>query len=151
MKLILIDNDRIRIIADSAISRNGLPWFMPDAGHNWTWKTARAFRICKLGKNIAPKFANRYFDAETLLWLAHADDFDALDFMDGAVVCGNWMPLSDNASIPAELLARLSEYTTVKNGDIIAITSSDSPLPISLNQHISIPLNNTEVLSFNIK
>lgn len=151
MKLLLADNDSIRLIADSAIGRTGLPWFIPDGGEHWCWRTARAYRVSKLGKSVSPKFAGRYIDAQTLLWVADAEKFDALDFMDGAVVCGKWLPLADDNVIPSELLARITETATIKNGDILAVMTDDSPETIIQNQHISLSLNNIEVLSFNIK
>ena len=51
------------------MARNRQPWFVPDFGDNWQWSVALAVRISRLGKCIQPKFASRYYDARTLLWL----------------------------------------------------------------------------------
>ncbi|MDE6513031.1 MAG: hypothetical protein K2L05_02460 [Muribaculaceae bacterium] len=151
MKILLKTPSSLRIIADSALARNRQPWFLPDFGQNWRWQRALAFRICKLGKNISPKFAGRYVDAITLLWIAEADGCPALDYMDGAIVCGNWMDLEELPAEATDLLCEITRAATVKNGDIIALQLPDAPEPISINDHISLSLANNEVLSFNIK
>lgn len=154
MKLLLRGLDgNVRVIADSAIARNNQPWFLPDVGDNWRWQTAVAYRVSRLGKNIAAKFADRYIDAVTLLWVSIADNLDAghCDFMDGAVVCGDWMPCGE---LPTSIVNDLVEYTkfaTIKNGDIIAGPVSDSFNEIIVGSHISLKYNEQEVLKFNIK
>lgn len=149
MKLLISDNEKVRVIADSAIGRNRQPWFLPDAGSNWRFRLAAGYRVSKLGKNITPKFMERHIDAATLLWVAEADDFAALDYMDGAVVCGEWQELP--ADFPAEELAEFTRCTTIKNGDILALMLPKDATQLKLNDHISIEYNNNEVLSFNIK
>ena len=149
MKLLLNDNGRVRVIADSAVGRNRQPWFIPEEGENWRWRKALAFRVSKLGKNESAKYVGRYIDAVTLLWVAEADDFEALDYMDGAVVCGNWLDL--DSEVPADDLSTFTRNTTIKNGDILAFMLPDSATPIELNQHISLHYNNQEVISFNVK
>lgn len=155
MKLLLRELDgKVRVIADSAIARNNQPWFLPDVGSNWRWHTALAFRISRLGKNIASKFADRYVDAVTLLWVPVADNLEVghCDYMDGAVVCGEWMPY--NGALPEHIAADLVEYTkcaTVKNGDIIALVTAEEARQVSVDSHISLSYHNQEVLKFNIK
>lgn len=149
MKLLLKDSGKVRVIADSAIARNRQPWFLPDFGLNWRWRTAIAFRVNKLGKNVNPKFMARYIDAVTLLWVPEADEVKEADYMDGAVVCGIW--LTPNFELPKEELASFTLTATIKNGDILAFMLPDSSSPIALNQHISLQYMNQEVISFNIK
>lgn len=151
MKVLLKTDTTMRVIADSAVGRNNQPWFLPDFGENWRWRTAMAFRVSKLGKNVAPRFANRYLDAVTLLWVAEAGDCNATDYMDGAIVCGNWIPLNEIPDEASGMLADVTRFATVKNGDILAILSQSTPNPIQINEHISLSLDGTEVLSFNIK
>lgn len=151
MKLLLKSDNAVRVIADSAIARNSQPWFLPDFGENWRWRTALAFRIGKLGKNVASRFADRYLDAVTLLWVAEADGFGACDYMDGAVVCGNWIPLNEVPEAAASLLADVTCSATIKHGDILAIMNPGESTPISINDHISLSLDETEVLNFNVK
>lgn len=149
MKLLIKETGRIRVIADSAVGRNRRPWFLPESGTGWRYRLALSFRVSKLGKNVRAEFIDRYIDAATLLWIAEADDFEAADYMDGAVVCGEWTDLPDN--IPAGELAGFTEYTTIKNGDILAIALPEPSVKLEINQHISIEYNNQEVLNFNIK
>ena len=51
---------------DSAILKDGKPFFVPDFSHEVHYKTEVVVRICRLGKNIAPRFAHRYYDAVTV-------------------------------------------------------------------------------------
>lgn len=144
-------DNSLRLIADSAIGRTSQPWFLPECGENWRWRMAVGFRISKLGKNISPKFAQRYFDATTYIWVPEADGCDCLDYMDGAVVCGKWQPTEQPTERAMSLLSRISTWSTMKTGDIIAYLLPDPAKPITINQHISNTLNDTEVLNFNIK
>ena len=51
---------------DSAILKDGKPFFVPDFSHELHYETEVVVRICRLGKNIAPRFAHRYYDAVTV-------------------------------------------------------------------------------------
>ena len=51
---------------DSAILKDGKPFFLPDFSEEVHYETELVVRICRLGKNIAPRFAHRYYDAVTV-------------------------------------------------------------------------------------
>lgn len=51
---------------DSAILKDGKPFFIPDFSSEVHYETEVVVRICRLGKNIAPRFAHRYYDAVTV-------------------------------------------------------------------------------------
>ncbi len=51
---------------DSAILKDGKPFFVPDFSNEVHYETEMVVRICRLGKNIAPRFAHRYYDAVTV-------------------------------------------------------------------------------------
>ncbi len=51
---------------DSAILKDGKPFFVPDFSHEVHYETEVVVRICRLGKNIALRFAHRYYDAVTV-------------------------------------------------------------------------------------
>lgn len=51
---------------DSAILKDGKPFFIPDFSNEIHYETELVVRICRLGKNIAPRFAYRYYDAATV-------------------------------------------------------------------------------------
>lgn len=51
---------------DSAILKDGKPFFIPDFSDEVHYETELVVRICRLGKNIASRFAYRYYDAATV-------------------------------------------------------------------------------------
>ena len=51
---------------DSAILKDGKPFFLPDFSNEVHYETEVVVRICRLGKHIAPRFAHRYYDAVTV-------------------------------------------------------------------------------------
>lgn len=51
---------------DSAILRDGKPFFLPDFSQEVHYETEVVVHICRLGKHIAPRFASRYYDAVTV-------------------------------------------------------------------------------------
>ncbi len=48
---------------DSALANDRMPFFIPDFSQRIEYETEIVLRISKLGKNIAEKFAHRYYDA----------------------------------------------------------------------------------------
>ena len=89
--------------ADSAILNQGKPFFIPDHLGRIDYETEVVVRICRLGKNIAQRFAHRYYDALTI-----GIDFTARDLQkkaseagqpwtickgfDGSAAIGEWIP-----------------------------------------------------------
>ena len=51
---------------DSAILKDGKPFFIPEFTNRVDYETELVVRICRLGKHIAPRFAHRYYDAVTV-------------------------------------------------------------------------------------
>ena len=51
---------------DSALLKDSKPFFIPDFSKRVDYETELVVRICRLGKNIAPRFAYRYYDAVTV-------------------------------------------------------------------------------------
>lgn len=90
--------------ADSALLKDGKPFFIPDFTAQCDYETEVVVRICRLGKNIAPRFAHRYYDAVTV-----GIDFTARDLQcrlrsegkpweickgfDNSAVIGNFVPV----------------------------------------------------------
>lgn len=64
------------IIPDSAILKDGKPFFIPDFSEAFTFCPSLIVRINRLGKNISCKFAHRYYDAVTLGLTVHAENID---------------------------------------------------------------------------
>ena len=101
---------------DSAISKNGKPFFVPDFLGRVDYEAEIVVKICKLGKSIPARFAHRYYDAITV-----GIDFTARDWQrqlieegapwemckgfDGAAVLGEFRPTEglDMKNIPFHL------------------------------------------------
>ncbi|MDR0811396.1 MAG: fumarylacetoacetate hydrolase family protein [Paludibacter sp.] len=47
---------------DTALLRENKPFYIPDFSKNLHYETEILIKICKLGKNIAPRFAYRYYN-----------------------------------------------------------------------------------------
>lgn len=62
---------------DSALLKDGKPFFIPDFSREIHYETELVVRISRVGKNIAPRFAHRYYDALTV-----GIDFTARDLQD---------------------------------------------------------------------
>ena len=90
--------------ADSALLKPGRPFFVPDDMGRIDYEAELVVRICRLGKNIAERFAYRYYDAVTV-----GIDFTARDLQrqaseaghpwtickgfDGSAAIGEWLPV----------------------------------------------------------
>ena len=51
---------------DSALLKDGKPFFIPDFSQEVHYEAELVVLICRLGKNIAERFAHRYYDAVTV-------------------------------------------------------------------------------------
>lgn len=88
--------------ADSALLKDGKPFFIPDWMGRIDYETELVVRICRLGKSIPERFAHRYYDAVTV-----GIDFTARDMQrslrdarlswdlckgfDGSAAIGEWV------------------------------------------------------------
>ena len=100
----------VDVIPDSALIMPGKPTFLPDFSNMWTMVAYPAFRVSRLGKNISPKFAPRYYDAVTLaLRICPMDMVDELKrcpdgpgglagLIDNCLTLGEWQALPANGS-----------------------------------------------------
>lgn len=169
------DSCAIDVLPDTAILKNRKPFFVPDFANNWEYRVAIAYRVSRLGKNIAPKFAPRYYDATTIALIAVPVDFDSLTkhsavatAFDDAVAIGDWVPIEEatalqisvdgkSIALSAEEVAidkvvtHLSRYFTFKIGDIVVPLVTDVTLPIVMDRTIIGEMKNTEVLNLKIK
>jgi 2-keto-4-pentenoate hydratase/2-oxohepta-3-ene-1,7-dioic acid hydratase in catechol pathway len=111
--------------ADSALLKDGKPFFIPDFMGRIDYETEIVVRICKLGKSIPERFAHRYYDAITV-----GLDFTARDMQakakreglpwtickgfDGSAIIGEWLSLDREVQ---SVHFRLDKNgTTVQNG-----------------------------------
>ena len=93
---------------DTALLKDGKPFFLPPFSERIEYETELVVRISRLGKNIAPRFAHRYYDAVTV-----GIDFTARDLQarlraegspweiskgfDGWAVVGDFIPVDEAA------------------------------------------------------
>ena len=93
---------------DTALLKDGKPFFLPPFSERIEYETELVVRISRLGKNIAPRFAHRYYDAGTV-----GIDFTARDLQarlraegspweiskgfDGSAVVGDFIPVDEVA------------------------------------------------------
>jgi len=92
--------------ADSALLKDGKPFFVPDDMGRIDYEGELVVRICRLGKAIPERFAYRYYDAVT-----GGLDFTARDMQakarkeglpwtickgfDGSAIIGDWVPVGE--------------------------------------------------------
>ncbi|MEG2573970.1 MAG: fumarylacetoacetate hydrolase family protein [Bacteroides sp.] len=69
---------------DSALLKDGKPFFIPDFSEEVDYETELVVRISRLGKNISAHFAHRYYDAVTV-----GIDFTARDLQRKFRAIGN--------------------------------------------------------------
>ena len=129
-------------------------------------------RVSRLGKEIAPKFANRYYDA-----VAPGADFIALDLareaqkagrpwtealaFDYSLAIGEWMeaypqplPIGKGEEwllTPEEAIARASKVMTIRQGDLIYIQKKQAPRTVSKEEIIRVEIDGEEKLYCKIK
>ncbi|MDH6341326.1 fumarylpyruvate hydrolase [Parabacteroides sp. PFB2-12] len=96
--------------SDSSLLKDGKPFFIPDFSSQIEYETELVVRINRLGKNIAERFASRYYDEVTV-----GIDFTARDLQrdfrakglpwelskafDHSAVIGEFVPLSEAGDI----------------------------------------------------
>lgn len=173
--------------ADSALLKDGKPFFIPDFMGRIDYETEVVVRICRLGKSIPERFAHRYYDALTV-----GIDFTARDLQeqlrkngqpwdlckgfDGSAVIGQWVDkekflnintlpfhLDINGHTVQEgctadmlytidsLIAYISQYFTLKTGDILFTGTPVGVGPVHIDDHLEGYLTDRKVLEFNCK
>lgn len=157
---------------DSAMLLAGRPFFMPEFGHGWSARIKTALRICRLGKNIGERFAGRYFDAVApALHIFPSDstmDSGLLSALDSSIVIGEWhnsdileaprviefeeihTSLPPSRDLAEQVISHVSQYSTLKMGDIILLPEPLPPLPLRENTRFQISLNFTPSLDLKI-
>ena len=172
---------------DSALLKDSKPFFIPDFSKQIHYETELVVRICRLGKNIAPRFAHRYYDAVTV-----GIDFTARDLQnklrsegkpweiskgfDNSAVIGDFVPVSrlkdvqnlnfhltiDGNKVQEgntgdmlfkidDLIAYISQFYTLKIGDLLYTGTPVGVGPVSINQHLEGYLEGEKLLDFYVR
>ena len=99
---------------DSALLKDGKPFFIPDFSKRVDYETELVVRICRLGKNIAPRFAYRYYDAVTV-----GIDFTARDLQNKLRSEGKPWEISkgfDNSAVIGDFVS-VNRFKDIQNLD----------------------------------
>ncbi len=160
---------------DSAVVRDGKPFFVPAFADGWTYRLGLAWRVCRLGKTIGSRFADRYYDAVSLCLFPvpaglPASFGDVATSFDGAVIMGQWLPVPDDAgaqilcsaggeefSFGADggsmesIIPWISRYCTLKIGDVIVSSVLPREFDYPIDSHVEISLCRRPCLDFRIK
>ena len=173
---------------ETSLLKAGKPFFLPQFSNRIEYETELVFHISRLGKNIAPKFAYRYYDSVTV-----GIDFTARDIQaearrtgnpwdiskgfDYSAPIGRFVPLpemppkADNIEfsmrlngVPAQqgnsrnmifsidrIIAYVSQFYTLKIGDIIFTGTPAGVGPVKIGDHIEGFIGDTRVLDFFVK
>lgn len=166
---------------DSAILRDGKPFFIPEWSNTWAYTPTLAFKVGRLGKNIAQRFALRYVDAVSIIlkvtpieatktFIGTNRPTGVVTAFDGSMILGEWCPIPDNTEsitlhvndleieiarpldILADSIATLSRYFTLKMGDIIVPPMpQEQPIVMQIDTTVNGSINDNDILKFNIK
>ena len=113
---------------DTALLKNNKPFFIPDFSAEIHYETELIVKINRIGKNISPKFAHRYYDEIGL-----GIDFTARDLQrklkaegkpweiskafDNSAVIGNFLPVSAFTQVQDIDFSLLIDGNIVQNGN----------------------------------
>ena len=172
---------------DSALLKDSKPFFIPDFSKQIDYETELVVRINRLGKNIAERFAHRYYDAVTV-----GIDFTARDLQnnyrakglpwelskgfDNSAAIGDWVPVERFADVNDlhfhldidgktvqngqtsdmlfkidQIIAYVSQFCTLKIGDMIFTGTPVGVGPVHIDNHLEGYLENEKVLDFYIR
>jgi fumarylpyruvate hydrolase len=133
MKIILIGDNTpthkpyLFMKPDSALLKDNKPFFIPDFTESITASMHLVIRISRLGKNIAERFAPRYYDAVTIgIDLTAADTlqkcridgmpWEVSNGFDGSAVIGSFIPTDRFASLQTLHLKLNCDGETIQEG-----------------------------------
>ena len=155
---------------DSCLLNGRKPFFVPEWSQEIGVTPCMILRVSRLGKEIAPKFASRYYDA-----VAPGEDFIAMDkarelaaagkpwtpaiAFDYSLAIGEWMDKGDRLKVigdrllmsPEEAIEQASKVMTIRQGDLIYIQKRCAPRPVQKEEVIRIETEGEEQLYCKIK
>lgn len=154
---------------DSCLLNGRKPMFIPDWTKELGVTECIILRVSRLGKEIAPRFADRYYDA-----VAPGADFVAMDTLremqeakrpwtqalafDYSLAIGEFVEPSAFSHQPSdyvvsseEAFAEASKVMTIRQGDLIYIQRRQAPRPVQKEEIIRVEINGEEKLYCKIK
>lgn len=172
---------------DSALLKDSKPFFIPDFSKQIDYETEMVVRINRLGKNIAERFAHRYYDAVTVgidftardlqnKFRAEGKPWELCKGFDNSAAIGDWIPVERVADVNNlqfhldidgrtvqtghtadmlfkidQIIAYVSQFCTLKIGDMIFTGTPVGVGPVSIDNHLEGYLENEKVLDFYIR
>ena len=172
---------------DSALLKDSKPFFIPDFSKQVDYETELVVRICRLGKNIAPRFAHRYYDAVTVgidftardlqrKYRAEGKPWELSKGFDNSAAIGDFVPVErfkdvqnldfhlDIDGNPVqkgntrdmifkidEIIAYVSQFYTLKIGDLLYTGTPVGVGPVSIGNHLEGYLEGEKLLDFYVR
>lgn len=165
------EKDEMVLKGDSCLLNGRKPLFMPEWTKELGVTECLILRVSRLGKEIAPKFADRYYDA-----IAPGADFIAMDLareaeqagrpwtqalaFDYSLAIGEWLEgvkelknegMKEWLLTPEEAIAKASKVMTIRQGDLIYIQKRQAPRPVAKEEIIRVEIDGEEKLYCKIK
>ena len=156
---------------DSCLLNGRKPFFMPEGASEIGMTPCLILRVSRLGKEIALKFADRYYDA-----VSPGADFIALDkareaqaqgkpwtqalAFDYSLALGEWTEvksegmkelMSELILSPEEAIVEASRVMTIRQGDLIYIQAKQSPRMVQKEEIIRVTIDGEDKLYCKIK
>ena len=155
---------------DSCLLNGRKPFFVPEWSQEIGVTPCMILRVSRLGKEIAPKFASRYYDA-----VAPGEDFIVMDkarelaaagrpwtqaiAFDYSLAIGEWMDKGDRLKVigdrllmsPEEAIEQASKVMTIRQGDLIYIQAKQAPRLVQKEEIITVEVDGEEKLYCKIK
>ena len=159
---------------DSCMLNGRKPMFIPEWTKELGVTPCIVLRVSRLGKCIATRFADRYYDA-----VAPGADFVALDLLreaqakggpwtqaigfDYSLAIGEWEPTpcpslkgrefegTEYVMSPEEAIAEASQWMTIRQGDLIYIQARKAPQLVAPEQILRVEIDGKEKLYCKIK
>lgn len=172
---------------DSALLKNSKPFFIPDFSKQVDYETELVVRISRLGKNIAQRFAHRYYDAVTVgidftdrdlqkRFRTEGKPWELCKGFDDSAVIGDFVPVDkfldiqnldfrldiDGKTVQSgntsdmifkvdEIIAYISQFYTLKIGDLLYTGTPVGVGPVSIGQHLQGYLEGEKLLDFYVR
>lgn len=136
----VISNPVLFLKPDSALHKKGNPFFIPDFSNNIHYEAEVVVKINRLGKNIAERFAHRYYDQITI-----GLDLTARDLQDELKAKRLPWEISkgfDNSAVTGEFISTTDvnlknlNFRLEKNGETVQ-TGNTSEMLHSIDKIIS--------------
>lgn len=133
MKILGITQDgELYLKGDSAILVNDKPFFLPINVGGLTATECVVARISRLGKNIAPRFAGRYYEQVTMGFDIQAPEqtnWTARTSIEGSLPIGEFADKNEDWITPYialldDAVSKVSQLMTLRMGDFVCVDLS---------------------------